>query len=75
MNTDIIQNKFPDVIRDIKIKQLVGKDIKFWLTEDIEEDFGLIGTLKSYEGDDLIIKFWEDHILVKVYELYGLREI
>lgn len=75
MNTDIIQNKFPDVIRDIKIKQLVGKDIKFWLTEDIEEDFGLIGTLKSYEGDDLIIKLWEDHILVKVYELYGLREI
>ena len=75
MNTDIIQNKFPDVIRDIKIKQLVGKDIKFWLTEDIEEDFGLIGTLKSYEGDDLIIKLWEDHILVKVYEIYGLREI
>lgn len=66
-NTDNIQ-----FINDEIIKQLVGKKVIFKLTDE-ENDEGLIGTLKKYDGS-LVIERDGLNILIELYELYGIEE-
>ena len=61
-----------DLINEEKIKQLVGKKVLFKLTDD-EDDEGLIGTLKKYDGSLIIERDGLD-LLFELYEIYGIEE-
>lgn len=54
------------------IKQLVGKQVLFKLTDD-EDDGGLIGTLKQFK-DNLIIERDGVELVIELYELFGIEE-
>ena len=54
------------------IKELVGKQILFKLTDDVD-DVGLIGKLKEFK-DNLIIKRDGVEIVIELYELYHIEE-
>ena len=77
MNTDNIQNKLPTILCDSKIEELMGKDILFKLTDDIDDE-GLIGTLKSYDGHRLVIELPGlpcEFLPSEIYEIKELKEI
>lgn len=61
-----------DLINEEIIKQLVGKQVLFKLTDD-EDDEGLIGILKKYD-DSLIIERDGLNLVFELYEIYGIEE-
>lgn len=64
--------KYTEDILIETIKELVGKQILFKLTDDVD-DVGLIGTLKEFK-DNLIIKRDGVEIVIELYELYHIEE-
>ena len=55
-----------------KLKKLVGKQIKFKLTNDTDDD-GLVGILKQFK-DNLIIEHDGVELVVELHELYYIDE-
>lgn len=54
------------------IKSLVGKQILFKLTDDVDDE-GLIGKLKQF-NNNLIIERDGVELIIEVYELYFIEE-
>ena len=54
------------------IKSLVGKQILFKLTDDVDDE-GLIGILKQF-NDNLIIERDGLEFTIELYELYDIEE-
>lgn len=54
------------------IKQLVGKQVLFKLTDDADDE-GLIGTLKQFK-DNLIIERDGVELVIELYELFDIEE-
>ena len=54
------------------INQLVGKQVLFKLTNDIDDE-GLIGKLIRFE-DNLIIERYGVELVIELYELYDIEE-
>lgn len=65
--------KYTDNIQFIEyIKSLVGKQILFKLTDDVDDE-GLIGILKQF-NDNLIIERDGLEFTIELYELYDIEE-
>lgn len=65
--------KYTDNIQFIEyIKSLVGKQILFKLTDDVDDE-GLIGKLKQF-NNNLIIERDGVELIIEVYELYFIEE-
>lgn len=72
INDSLFMNMGND-LSNANIKSLLGKNIIFKLTDDIE-DFGLLGILEDYKDNQLIIRREGISLVFELHELFGIEE-